>query len=250
VLVDIVIPVYNEERVLASTVDRLTAFLDRDLPYRWRIVIANNQSTDRTREVGESLSSADARVTVLTLPRKGRGLAVREAWLSSDADIVSYMDADLSTDLRYLPLLVENVRQTYDMAVASRLLPASRVVRSAKREQLSRAFNRLIRTLFRTRFTDTQCGFKAMRRDVAGVLLPHVHGEGWFFDVELLVLAERNGFRVLELPVEWTDDPDSRVRLGPAAREIARELLRMSVRRVPRDLKRELPADGRPRREE
>jgi glycosyltransferase involved in cell wall biosynthesis len=249
-LVDIVIPVYNEERILASTVRRLTEFLHRDLPYRWRIVIANNQSTDRTREVGESLSSADARVTVLTLPRKGRGLAVREAWLHSDADIVSYMDVDLSTDLRYFPLLVESVRQAYDMAVASRLLPASRVVRSVEREHLSRAYNRMIRTLFRTRFTDTQCGFKAMRRDVAGVLLPHVHGEGWFFDAELLVLAERNGFRVLELPVEWTDDPDSRVRLGPAAREIAREVLRMSVRRLPRDLGRGLPGNERSRREE
>ena len=213
-MVDIVIPVYNEERVLAATVHRLTAFLDRELPHRWRIVIANNQSTDRTREVGESLSSTDARVSVLNLSRKGRGVAVREAWNQSQADIVSYMDVDLSTDLRYFPLLVESVRTVYDMSVASRLLPASRVVRSFKREQLSRAYNRLIRMVFRTRFTDTQCGFKAMRRDVARVLLPHVRGDGWFFDAELLILAERNGFRVLELPVEWTDDLDSRVVLG------------------------------------
>ncbi len=250
VMVDVVIPVYNEERVLAATVRRLTAFLDGELPHRWRIVIANNQSTDRTREIGESLSSTDARVSVLNLSRKGRGVAVREAWNQSTADIVSYMDVDLSTDLRYFPMLVESVRTVYDMSVASRLLPASRVVRSFKREQLSRAYNRLIRMVFRTRFTDTQCGFKAMRRDVARVLLPHVHGDGWFFDAELLILAERNGFRVLELPVEWTDDLDSRVVLGSSARELFREILRMKARRLPRDLRTGLPQHGRSRLEE
>lgn len=245
--VDIAIPVYNEERVLASTVHRLTAFLDRELPHHWRIVIANNRSTDRTREIGESLSAADARVSVLNLPKKGRGVAVREAWNQSDADIVSFMDVDLSTDLRYFPLLVESVRQVYDMGVASRLLPASRVVRSFKREHLSRAYNRLIRLLFGTRFSDTQCGFKAMRRDVARVLLPHVRSDGWFFDAELLILAERNGFRVFELPVEWIDDLDSRVVLGSSARELFWEILRMKARRLPRDLRKGLPEHGRSR---
>jgi glycosyltransferase involved in cell wall biosynthesis len=231
-------------------VHRLTEFLDRELPHRWRIVIANNRSTDRTREIGESLGAADPRVSLLDLPGKGRGLAVREAWRRSEADIVGYMDADLSTDLRYFPLLVESVGALYDIAVASRLLPASRVVRSVKREQMSRAYNRLIRVLFGTRFTDTQCGFKAMRRDVARVLLPHVHGDGWFFDAELLILAERNGFRVLELPVHWIDDLDSRVVFGSAARELCRELLRMKMRRLPRDLGRGLQAHGPARREE
>jgi hypothetical protein len=136
------------------------------------------------------------------------------------------------------------------MGVASRLLPASRVVRSFKREQLSRAYNRLIRVLFGTRLTDTQCGFKAMRRDAARVLLPHVRGDGWFFDAELLILAERNGFRILELPVEWIDDLDSRVVLGSAARELCRELLRMKMRRLPRDLRTRRPDHGRSRREE
>lgn len=235
--VDIAIPVYNEERALASTVHRLTEFLDRELPNRWRIVIANNLSADRTREIAESLSATDSRVTVLNLTRKGRGVGVREAWSQSDADIVSYMDVDLSTDLRYFPLLIESVRRGYDIAVASRLLPASRVVRSFKREHLSRAYNRLIRMVFGTHVSDTQCGFKAMRRDVARALLPHVHGDGWFFDAELLILAERNGFRILELPVEWIDDTDSRVVLGSSARELAREILRMKVRRLPRDLR-------------
>lgn len=236
-MVDIAIPVYNEERVLASTVHRLAEFLDGELPHRWRIVIANNQSTDRTREIGEALSASDARVSVLHLPRKGRGLAVREAWTRSDADIVSYMDVDLSTDLRYFPLLIESVRRVYDIGVASRLLPASRVVRSVKRERLSRAYNRLIRVLFGTRFTDTQCGFKAMRREVAQALLPHVRGDGWFFDAELLILAETNGFRTFELPVEWIDDTDSRVVLGSSARELFREILRMKMRRLPRNLR-------------
>ena len=230
--VEIVIPVYNEETALEPCVDRLRRFLEEDFSHEWQIIIANNGSTDRTVEVASQLTAADARVQLLNLSRKGRGLALRTAWTRSSADIVSYMDVDLSTNLRYFPLLVEGLCCGYDLAIGSRLMQASMVARRLKREVLSRGFNSIIRLLFRTRFSDAQCGFKALRRDVAQALLPHVVNNGWFFDAEILILAEKNGFRLFEAPVEWMEDLDSRVNLWSTAIEDIKGLARMRTSRL------------------
>jgi len=225
--VEIVIPVYNEEQALGPCVDRLGRFLEEEFARNWRIIIANNGSTDRTLALAEDLSARDERVGLVNLKRKGRGLALRTAWSRSTADVVSYMDVDLSTNLHYFPLLVEGLRCGYDIAVGSRLMQASMVARRLKREVLSRGFNFLIRLLFHTRFSDAQCGFKALRGEAARLLLPHVLNDGWFFDAELLILAEKNNFRIFEAPVEWMEDLDSRVDLGATAMEDVRGLLRM-----------------------
>jgi glycosyltransferase involved in cell wall biosynthesis len=225
--IEIVIPVYNEEEAIGPCVDRLRSFLDEEFPRLWRVVIANNGSSDRTLAIARDLSVQDARVGVVNLTRKGRGLALRTAWSQSAADVVSYMDVDLSTNLHYFPLLIEGLRCGYDIAVGSRLMQASMVARRLKREVLSRGFNFLIRFLFRTRFSDAQCGFKALRREAAQLLLPHVVNNGWFFDAELLILAEKNNFRIFEAPVEWMEDLDSRVDLSATALEDVRGLLRM-----------------------
>lgn len=230
--VEIVIPVYNEEVALASCVDRLRAFLETEFDHDWRIIIANNGSTDRTLGVAEKLAAADNRLQVMSLPRKGRGLALRAAWGQSSADIVSYMDVDLSTNLRYFPLLVEGLRCGYDIAVGSRLMQASMVARRLKREILSRGFNFLIRLLFRTKFSDAQCGFKALRRQAAQLLVPHIANNRWFFDAELLILAEKNNFRIFEAPVEWMEDLDSRVQLTSTALEDLKGLARMRTRKL------------------
>jgi glycosyltransferase involved in cell wall biosynthesis len=230
--VEIVIPVYNEEEAIRPCVQRLTEFLTEELPHDWQIIIANNGSTDRTLEVARALSAEDPRVRVLNLDRKGRGLALRRAWTESTADVVSYMDVDLSTNLRYFPLLVEGLRCGYDIAVGSRLMQASIVARRLKREILSRGFNFLIRILFRTRFSDAQCGFKALRRQAAQLLLPHVVNNGWFFDAELLILGEKNSFRIFEAPVEWMEDLDSRVHLSATAGEDLCGLARMRTSRL------------------
>ncbi len=230
--VEIVIPVYNEEMAIGPCVDRLRCFLDENLSHDWQIIIANNGSTDRTVEVAGQLAAAERRVKLLNLSRKGRGLALRTAWSQSPADIVSYMDVDLSTNLRYFPLLVEGLCCGYDVAIGSRLMQASMVARRLKREVLSRGFNLLIRLLFRTRFSDAQCGFKALRRDVAQTLLPYIVNNGWFFDAELLILAEKNGFRLFEAPVEWMEDLDSRVHLWSTAIEDIKGLVRMRTSRL------------------
>ena len=226
--IDIVVPVYNEAAALEDSIRRLHAFLAAQLDYAWRIVIADNASTDATLPLARALALELDRTTVLHLDRKGRGRALRRAWLASDADVVGYMDVDLSTDLRALaPLLAPLVSGHSEVAIGSRLAPSARVVRGAKRELISRSYNHLLRFGLRARFSDAQCGFKAMRADAARQLLPEVRDEGWFFDTELLVLAQRRGMRIHEVAVDWIDDPDSRVDILATALTDLRGVIRL-----------------------
>ena len=211
-VLDIVIPVYNEEAELALSVRRLHDFLASEVPYRSRITIADNASTDQTLAVAHQLAEELPNIAVIHLDEKGRGGALRAAWSASDATVVAYMDADLSTDLSALmPLVAPLISGHSDVAIGSRLAASSRVVRGPKREIVSRSYNLLLRGVLGARFSDAQCGFKAMRADVARRLLPLVADTGWFFDTEMLVIAERAGLRIHEVPVDWVDDPDSRV---------------------------------------
>jgi glycosyltransferase involved in cell wall biosynthesis len=210
--IDVVVPVYNEQADLDHSIRRLHAFLTANIPFAWRIVIADNASTDATLAIARALSLELPDTDVLHLPQKGRGRALRTAWSASDADVLCYMDVDLSTDLRaLLPLVAALVSEHSDVAIGTRLTRSSRVVRGRKREFISRTYNRLLRLALGARFSDAQCGFKAIRADAARTLLPDVRDEGWFFDTELLVLAQRRGLRIHEVPVDWVDDPDSRV---------------------------------------
>ncbi|MFZ0042061.1 MAG: dolichyl-phosphate beta-glucosyltransferase [Solirubrobacteraceae bacterium] len=210
--VDIVIPVYNEQAGLESSIRRLHAFLNAELPLAWRIVIADNASTDATLQVARGLAFELSHTTVLHLDAKGRGRALRAAWTASEADVLCYMDVDLSTDLRALaPLLSALVSGHSEVAIGSRLAAGARVTRGPKRELISRSYNRVLTLALGARFSDAQCGFKAIRADVARELLPEIRDDGWFFDTELLVLAQRRGLRIHEVAVDWVDDPDSRV---------------------------------------
>jgi glycosyltransferase involved in cell wall biosynthesis len=169
-----------------------------------------------------------ARTPVMHVAEKGRGRALRSAWLASDAAIVAYMDVDLSTDLAALsPLLDPIAAGQADIAIGSRLASGARVTRSPQRECISRSYNLVLRAVLQTRFRDAQCGFKAMRRDVARKLLPMVRDEGWFFDTELLVLGQRAGLRIREIPVRWIEDPDSRVDIPSTVVTDLRGVLRM-----------------------
>ncbi|RVW08096.1 glycosyltransferase [Prescottella agglutinans] len=209
---DIVVPVYNEQAALAGCVRRLHEYLSSEVPYTARITIADNASTDRTLEVARALADECADVRVLHLDEKGRGRALHAAWGRSDARVLVYMDVDLSTGLDALmPLVAPLLSGHSDVAIGSRLARSSRVVRGPKREFISRSYNLILKSALHARFSDAQCGFKAVRADVARALLPLVEDGGWFFDTELLVLAERAGMRIHEVPVDWVDDPDSRV---------------------------------------
>jgi putative flippase GtrA len=218
--VDLVVPVHNEAHVLQESIWRLHSYLSEHLPVSWRITIVDNASTDATFEVAEQLAGSLSDVEVLRLDRKGRGLALQTAWRDSEARVLAYCDVDLSTDLAALPPLLAPLLSGHsDLAIGTRLSRRSRVLRGPKREFISRSYNGLLRTLLSASFSDAQCGFKAIRREAAARLLPLVQDEAWFFDTELLVLAERSGLRIHEVPVDWTDDPDSRVDILRTARD-------------------------------
>ena len=226
--VEIVIPVYNEAADLERSIRRLTAFLDDALPYRHRVTIADNASTDDTLAIARRLAVELDGVRVVHLDAKGRGRALKQTWLASDADVVAYMDVDLSTDLAALPPLLAPLLSGHsDVAIGSRLARGARVVRGPKREFISRAYNLILRGALRVSFSDAQCGFKAMRADVARRLLPLVEDTNWFFDTELLVLAQRAGLRIHEVPVDWTDDPGTTVDIAATAAEDLRGVWRL-----------------------
>ncbi|MEZ5210406.1 MULTISPECIES: bifunctional glycosyltransferase family 2/GtrA family protein [unclassified Gordonia (in: high G+C Gram-positive bacteria)] len=216
-VLDVVVPVYNEERDLERTVLRLREHLAAQVPYTARITVADNASTDATLAIAQRLTERfdgrdGAAVRVVHLDEKGRGRALTRVWGSSDAQIVAYCDVDLSTDLNALmPLIAPLISGHSDVAIGTRLSRSSHVVRGAKREFISRSYNLILRLGMRAHFSDAQCGFKAMRTDVARELLPYVADTGWFWDTEMLVLAERIGLRIAEVPVDWVDDPDSSV---------------------------------------
>ncbi len=230
-VVDVVVPVFDEERAIGPGVGRLHAYLSSSFPFSWRITIVDNASTDGTWSEATRLGRELPGVRALHLDRKGRGLALRRAWGDSDADVVAYMDVDLSTDLdALLPLVAPLVSGHSDVAIGSRLAPGSHVARHPKRELISRSYNLILRTVLATRVRDAQCGFKAVRATVVRRLLPAIEDDGWFFDTELLLLAERNGLRIHEVPVDWIDDTDSRVHVMSTAIGDLKGAARMAVR--------------------
>lgn len=243
-VLDIVLPVYNEERVLEQSVGALYAFVHEHIPFSTRITIVDNASEDATRLIGMRLASVLDGVRFVHLREKGRGRALRSAWMASDAHVVAYMDVDLSTRLESLTALVAPILLgSTDIAIGSRLVAGARVSRSAGRELISRGYNLLLRGALHTRFRDAQCGFKAMRAQVARDLVPLVHDQGWFFDTELLVFAQWAGLRIQEVPVAWVEDPDSRVDIPRTALTDLRGVLRL-LRTTPSP-----PARARPNRQ-
>ena len=228
-LVDIVIPVLNEEKALPICLDTLKKFLSTDCPYPCRIVIADNGSTDRTPEIASCLSEENKEVSWMRIEARGRGRALKQAWLASTADVVAYMDVDLSTDLSSFPDLVRSLdEENFDLAIGSRLMKGSLVrKRTVKREITSRCYNMIIKSMFLNKFSDAQCGFKAMTTQSARILLPKIQDNGWFFDSELLIVAEKCGFRIKDIPVTWVDDPDSRVNVIKTAKDDIKGLFRL-----------------------
>ncbi|HJQ41683.1 MAG TPA: bifunctional glycosyltransferase family 2/GtrA family protein [Jatrophihabitantaceae bacterium] len=235
--VEIVVPVFNEEADLAPSVRRLHEFLSEQFPFSAVVTIADNASTDATWRVASDLASELDHVTAVHLDAKGRGRALRHTWSASSARVVAYMDVDLSTDLNaLLPLVAPLLSGHSDVAIGTRLTRTAQVVRGPKREFISRCYNLILRATLRTRFSDAQCGFKAMRTECAQALLPHVLDTAWFFDTELLVLAERSGLRIAEVPVDWVDDPDSRVDIRATAVADLRGVARLGRALVRGDL--------------
>ena len=212
--VDVVIPAYNEAHVLEHSIRRVHEFFEAQVPYRWRIVIAENGSRDGTADVGRDLSQTMPRVDMVTVGQPGRGLALRTAWTQSSADVVSYTDVDLSTELEAFPrLFTALIDGGHDVAVGSRLLPDSKTTRGLKRTIISRGYNLILKIAFGVSFSDAQTGFKGLTRRAVREVLPLARDNAWFLNTEILVLAEQLGLRIADLPVTWVDDDDSRVKI-------------------------------------
>ena len=223
-----VIPVYNEETDLPRCIRVLHPFLKAHLPDRsWRILIADNGSTDATLQVAAQLSREYPEAAFVHIPVKGRGRALKQAFLQSQADILSYMDVDLATGLEAFPLLLQALAEGYDIAIGSRYLAGSRIRRTFSRRLYSWGYNFLFRALFRSKIQDAQCGFKAMKAEVARNVLPGVQDAGWSFDTELLLRAEKKGYRIKEIPVEWHEDAESKVRIPGTILRMLRVLLKL-----------------------
>jgi glycosyltransferase involved in cell wall biosynthesis len=229
--VEIAVPVFNEEKVLEGSIRRLHGYLRAAFPFSWQVVIADNASTDTTLAVARRLSYELPGVEVVHLAEKGRGRALRAVWSRGAAPVRAYMDVDLSTELdALLPLVAPLLSGHSDLAIGSRLAWGAKVTRSRRRELISRTYNRLLRVALRARFSDAQCGFKAVRADVLTTLLPFVEDQEWFFDTELLMLAQRRGLRIHEVPVDWVEDADSRVDIVATALADLRGVARLAGR--------------------
>ncbi len=245
--VEIVIPVHNERLALEGSVRMLHGYLTATFPFSWQITIVDNASTDGTLQIARRLMYELPEVGAMHLPAKGRGRALRTAWSVSRADVLAYMDVDLSTELNaLLPLVAPLMSGHSDVAIGTRLAPGARVTRSLKRELISRCYNRLLHLALHAQFSDAQCGFKAIRAGAAAELLPLVQDEAWFFDTELLVLAHRRGLRIHEVPVDWVEDADSRVEIVPTALGDLRGVARLLLHRPSEERRPALPAPRRP----
>jgi len=231
--VDITIPVLNEQRVLESNLGTLAAYLSAECPYDWSITVVDNGSTDGTGSIADSFAATNSQTRVIRLDRPGRGGALKEAWSTSKAEVVAYMDVDLSTGLESLrPLLEPVVQGETDISIGSRLAPGAMIERSAQREVISRIYNVIARRFLGYTVRDAQCGFKAIRSSLARDLIPRIEDDGWFFDTELLALASRDGLRIKEIPVRWVEDDDSRVRIMTTALDDLRGIWRLSRSKV------------------
>ena len=224
----ITIPVYNEEKDLEKSITKLICFLNNNFHYHYFIVIADNASTDNTEKIGKELSKKYKQVKYNYISKKGRGLALRDTWTKYDADIYSGMDVDLSTNLNYFPRLIDSIaKQHFDVATGSRLLKDSKVKRGIKREILSRGYNLILKLVFNQKFKDSQCGFKAVSKKIVEDIIPKIKNNEWFFDTELLIKSEKSGYTIAEFPVEWIDDPDSRVDILDTIKQYLGNILRL-----------------------
>lgn len=227
--ISIVLPVFNEEKVIEQNVDEIRNFLIQNLEHDFEIIIVDNGSKDSTLDKIKKICNRYSYVNYIHIDERGRGRALRKAWSENSSDIVSYMDIDLSTSLNAFPRLIKAIEDCYDIAIGSRFVKGSNIKRSFMRGFLSRGYNLLLKLFFNTSFSDAQCGFKAIRKSVLEEILDDVKDQKWFFDTELLIKAERKGFRIKEVPVNWTESRNSKVNILKTIVDYIKSIIRLRI---------------------
>lgn len=230
---DVVLPVLNEFVDLPKNLPILHAFLSKHMAeYEWNIVIVDNGSSARAKQQSSKLAKKYTKVRSVSVHPKGRGRALKYTWMHSSADILCYMDIDLSSQLEFLPELIDSVsKKGFDIAIGSRNSPGSKVIgRKLIREISSKGYALLIRlTFLHTHIPDAQCGFKAISREIAQKIVPRIKDNAWFFDSELLICSEKRGYKIKVVPIEWHDDPNSTVKVLKTAWEDIKGLVRIRL---------------------
>ena len=232
-MINIIIPLYNEGKIIAKTIETLIHFLAQSgFPYEYVITLANNASTDNSLMVCEELTRKFRQVRILDLTGKGKGRAIRAAWTTAEAEILTFMDADLSSDLSFFRSLIDAVVvEGYDLATGNRLGKNSKIInRRFLRSVASRLYNIFIRVLFKTSISDHQCGFKAMSKQAFFSVAPLLEDNAWFFDTELIVMARQQGLKIKPIDIMWSDNTDSKVTLGRTSYEMFRAAWKLKKR--------------------
>jgi glycosyltransferase involved in cell wall biosynthesis len=201
----IVIPVLNEEKILKENVLKIFNFCQKNLTINWQIVIVDNRSTDQTVVIAKDLGRRYQQIEYLYVDKVGKGVAIRTGWQKYSADIYCFMDADLATDLSALVTLISSFKEGYDMVIGSRFLAQSQVSRSLIRKMFSFGYHLVARILLNLKIKDLPCGFKAINSRIKENVLPKVKDEAWFFDSELVIVAEKQGYRIKEIPIIWQE---------------------------------------------
>ena len=234
VKVDIVIPVYNEEVNLEKNINILTEWLKNNFKYEWIVTIADNGSTDNTKKIAKDLDMKNKKIILKEITSKGRGIALRESWLSSTSDICAFMDIDLSTELEYLnEIIYPIVELECEICCGSRWMSSSNVKRGLFRGILSWSYNFILQTTLGLKIKDSQIGFKAIKTDTAKKVIPLIKDNEWFFDTELLLISQKNDLKIKQIPVIWIDHPKSTVVVLKTVKMFLRNVWRMKKDGIP-----------------
>lgn len=235
-LVEFCLPIYNEEKIIEKNVLKIVNFCkEKNLPFNWRVIIVNNGSKDNSLAISQKLSADNKQIGYTTILEPGRGQALKKYWLTSNADVVAYMDADLAVSLNnIIDLINPFVNNEADLVIGSRMMPGATIKRSFIRELISQSCNILYRLIIGNNISDTQCGFKAIKTEVFKKIAPYIEDNKWFFDTEIISFTHHLGYKIKEVPVNWEenryDERKSKVNLLKDSFIHLKNLLRLKKR--------------------